>query len=67
MRDFTEAQIQKFRPNGTAIHAINFCLARLFADKNHHLAHSVVFGLTYEELLNALLLARDVASRGDEG
>jgi hypothetical protein len=66
MRDFTEAQISKFRPNGTALDTVNFCLKHLFEDKNHLLTHGVVYGLTFEELLGALLLARDGLSREGE-
>ena len=66
MRDYSEAQIGKFRPTGTALTEINFCLNKLYADKNHTLHHGVVYGLDFEGLLNALILARDVASRVDE-
>ena len=66
MRDYTEAEISKFRPNGTALDTVNFCLKHLFEDKNHLLTHGVVYGLTFEELLGALLLARDELSREGE-
>jgi hypothetical protein len=46
--------------------AVNFCLAQLYADRMHRCGDEVVRNLTFEELIGALLLARDVADTGAE-
>jgi hypothetical protein len=46
--------------------ALSFCLDRLFADETHHLGDEVVQGLSFEELIGALLQGRDLAEK-EEG
>ncbi len=57
VREYDEAS----RPEVPASQAIRHCLDRLFADdtRSHH--DEVVPGLSFEELIGALLLARDLA------
>ena len=38
--------------------AIDFCLARLYADKKHDDAEEIVKRLTYEEVIGALVFAK---------
>ena len=62
MKGYTQAQFEaeKYRINtlGT-LDIVTFCLKRLYADEQHSLPEEVVCGLTFEELLNALLCAQD--------
>jgi hypothetical protein len=37
---------------------VGFSLRKLYADKSHTLGQEVVYGLTFEELIGALLAAR---------
>lgn len=65
MKDMTQADLESNRPKLDVREAIDFCLERLYADRVHETTHAVVDGLTYEELIGALLLARDAIARGD--
>ena len=59
MKDFTQAVLEDGRPDTTAEECVDFCLARLFEDDVHVTTDNVVEGLTFEELIGALLVARD--------
>jgi hypothetical protein len=59
MKDFTKKQLEENRPNLSAKEAINFCLQRIYADSIKTTNDFIVDGLTFEEIIGALLLARD--------
>lgn len=59
MKDFTQAELEASRSTVPADEQLDFCLARLYADRRHRVVQEVVHGLTFEELLGALLSARD--------
>jgi hypothetical protein len=59
MKDASKRLLTLYRPTITAEEAINFCLDRLFEDKEKKVGYEVVKGLTFEELIGALLLAKD--------
>lgn len=48
------------RPNLPVAETVDFCIKQLFKDDLYSLGDVVVNGLTYEELLGALLQARDL-------
>jgi len=57
MRDFTEEELRVGRPTMAPADTIAFCLGRLFADRTRATGDEVVPGLTFEELIGALLQA----------
>jgi hypothetical protein len=61
MRDVERKHLERSRPQVPPLKAINHCLACLFDDEQHAASDKVVDKLTYEELIGALLLARDLA------
>lgn len=64
MKDLTEAEWrQGALPSFDADHMVKFCLERLFSDREH-VAHDSICrtskgGLTFEELIGALLVIED--------
>lgn len=59
MRGYTKAELEAERPPIGAMAAIAFCLKRLYEDQEHYISEEVVAGLSFEELLGSLLVARD--------
>ena len=59
--------LERSRPNITALKGVNFCLDQLYKDKTKSITDEIVQHLTFEELIGALLVARDeletIASR----
>ncbi len=51
------------RPDVTPLEAVDFCLNQLFKNTTKSLDDTVVGSCTYEELLGALLSARDEIDR----
>ena len=47
------------RPDKDAIDCVNYCLQQLCADKTHEVTDEIVNKLTFEEVIGALLLAKD--------
>lgn len=65
MRDFSKIELEAVRPNlVTASQAIDFVLERLYKDQTVSVTDEIAVNLTFEELIGALLLARDVI-KGD--
>jgi len=58
----TQAELEADRPPIDCGEAVDFCLDQLYRDGDHVLDDEVCANLTYEELIGALLLARDVAN-----
>jgi hypothetical protein len=59
MTDFTQSQLESSRPSSPIDEGVGVCLKRLYEDRSHSVTDEVVTGLTYEELIGVLLLARD--------
>ena len=59
MKDYTQEALEDSRPSAHALEAIDHCLNQLYKDKVCTVTQLVVYGLTFEELIGALLLARD--------
>lgn len=60
MKDQTRDELERYRPHVAPVSAVNFCLAQLYNDRSRCCGDEIVQNLTYEELIGALLLARDV-------
>jgi hypothetical protein len=58
MRGYSE--VTSCRPVASLNRAVNYCLFALNQDKKHSIRDYVVENLTFEEIIGALLLARDV-------
>jgi len=58
MKDGHE-EMDVVRPTVDAMTAIQFCLSKLYEDDKHRRLDEIADGLTYEEVIGALLLARD--------
>ena len=63
MRSHSQETIESSRPKENVLTTIEHCLRRLYADTKTDLNQLVVQGLTYEELIGALLLARDALKK----
>jgi hypothetical protein len=54
-------ELEASRPRKDVTDAVNYCLKKLYEDRQHSISDEVCPDLTYEELIGALLLARDLA------
>lgn len=63
MKDATKQELEAGRPAPDAEELIQFCLDRLYEDRQHRVGDEVVKDLTFEELIGALLQARDELQR----
>jgi len=59
MIGYTTHEIEAGRPAIDAMQGVNFALQRLCEDDEHLVTQEIVRGLTFEELLGVLLVARD--------
>lgn len=59
MKSHTKEQLEQQRPIISALSTVEYCLEKCFSDKTHSIEDSVFDDCTYEELIGALLLARD--------
>jgi hypothetical protein len=59
MKDFNERIMRNVRPNLPANRVVKYCLDRLFLDQEHKTSDEIVSGLTFEEIIGALLMAED--------
>ena len=59
MKDLNKDTLEMYRPDHSAAHCINHALNALYRDQSKCIEDEVVRGLTFEELIGALLLARD--------
>ena len=59
LKDFTKRELNDSRPEKTLKEVVDFCLKKIYEDKKHKISDEVSPGLTYEELIGALLLAQD--------
>ena len=63
MKGINKTEFAKSRPLISPLDAIDFCLEKLYDDKTHEIRSEFVTGLSFEELIGALILARDELSR----
>jgi hypothetical protein len=66
MKDHSKDELEDSRPSQDARYLVNFCLDRLYEDREHVLNDFVVKGLTFEELIGSLLKIRDEITWEDE-
>lgn len=60
MKDYSKESLERSRPSHSALECVNFCLNCLYEDKNLTISDTVGDMMTLEELIGALLQARDV-------
>jgi hypothetical protein len=61
MKDCDRRFLEEGRPEVPATQAVDHCLDCLFSDNKRSIHDEVVKGLSFEELIGALLLSRDLA------
>ena len=66
MKDYDREFYEEFRPSVSAQDAILHCLNQLYADKTHNCIDRLAPKLTYEELIGALIAAREKIKELDE-
>lgn len=59
MKGIKQFALHASRPEMDIADALGYCLSRLYADHAHTTDEEVVYGLTYEELIGALVHAQD--------
>jgi len=57
MKDYSKENLECDDPPRDTEHCLTFCLDRLYADRIHTLNDDVVKGLSFEELIGALMSA----------
>jgi len=67
VRDYTREELEAAPLLGDHLEWLQFCLEQLYADRRHHVTDEVVRGLTFEELLGALLAGRNLAAKVGDG
>lgn len=65
MRDYSQEELESSRPNEDALHCVEFCLEQLFKDRTKRTEQVVAGVCTYEELIGALLAAKDELERNE--
>jgi len=63
MKDFKTEELKRNEINAycdvkTTIEKLNFCIDRIYGDRQHYFTEDVSNGMTFEELLGALITAR---------
>ena len=58
MKDFTKEELEKAFSMNDAVERINMCLEYLYEDNTNTIKDDIVKNLNFEELLEALLLAK---------
>lgn len=66
MKDYTQKELESSRPKQDALDCINYCLKCLFKDTKHRVDDEISKHLTYEEVIGALLLAKDFLTEQEE-
>jgi hypothetical protein len=68
MKGYTEQELCQGRPSVSVGYAIDHCLKCLFDDRTHDFTGKLTdgIGLSYEELIGTLLLARDLVNLFEE-
>ena len=59
MKYYTKKELEAARPTVSVETAVGFCLRKLSEDDDNMIDDEIVNGLTFEEVIGALLLARD--------
>ena len=66
MKDANRKKLESSRPMGCALDLIDHCLSRFYRDKDHFTEEVIISGLTFEEVIGALLVARDELTPSNE-
>lgn len=66
MLDRSQFELEASRPTISGLQAIDHALHCLFIDRSRRITDEVVQGLLFEELLGALLLAKDAFESSDD-
>lgn len=59
MKDFDKSELEAGRPSADLMEGIEYCLDALYKDSTKEISDFIVEGLTFEELIGVLLLAKD--------
>jgi len=59
MKDYSKEILEKSRPERSALECVNFCLNCLYDDNKLTISDTIGDRMTLEELIGALLKARD--------
>lgn len=62
MKDYTKEELsldERQRPDKEGIELLHFCLEMLYKDNTKNISNTIVNSLTYEELIGALLVAKE--------
>lgn len=62
MKDCSKELLEEGRPDIDTLEGIDFCLSNLYKDRKHFVTEEFVRGLTFEELVGVLLLAKDAVN-----
>ena len=65
MKDLSQQTLEAERPEVDVADALHYVLRSLYKDKTKTIGDEVVHGLTFEELIGALLLSRDLVEEFD--
>ena len=66
MKNYGRETFEASRPNISALGGIDFCLMHLYSDRTKNPTDEIVSGLNFEELIGALLVARDKVEACDK-
>jgi hypothetical protein len=66
MKDYDQKELESGRPNIELLEGLEYCLNALYRDNTKNFTDKIVDGLTYEELIGVLLLAKDNAKLARE-
>lgn len=66
MKDFDRSDLEASRPSIDVMDGIEYCLNNLYQDNTKKVSDFVVKGLTFEELIGVLLLAKDAINNDNE-
>lgn len=67
MRDYTQRQHEAGRSDEPVEDSIDYCLQQLFADQTHSAKDTCAGTMTYEQLIKALLAARQQIAHAKGG
>lgn len=63
MNDHSQQELESGRPEHSAQHLVDYCLKQLYQDRKKKITDTCAGEMTYEELIAALLAARDEIRR----
>jgi len=66
MKMYSKEQLEAARPDSTDRECVEYCLSNLYESDKLSVDDQITPGFTYEELIGALLLARDAIDERDD-